>query len=83
MYAAITAFPTTPHGTLYPFIVMFVLIFPAAALVKYFTKAPFFTQPPLTACCSSEAEQPEPELVQAGAEARFDEAGAAGDMPDA
>ena len=83
VYAAITAFPTTPHGTLYPFIVMFVLIFPAAALVKYFTRAPFFAQPPLTADHADETEQPEPELVQAGAEAGLDEAGAAGDMPDA
>jgi amino acid transporter len=49
VYAAITAIPTTPHGTLYPFIAMFVLAFPAAWLVKHYTKAPFFDEPILVA----------------------------------
>ena len=49
VYLAIAAIPTIPHGTLYPFIVMFVLIFPAAWLIKALTKAPFFDLPPLVA----------------------------------
>ena len=49
IYAAIAAFPTTPHGTLYPFIAMLVLVLPAAWLVKYFTRAPFFDEPVLVA----------------------------------
>ena len=83
VYAAITAFPTTPNQTLYPFVAMFVLIFPAAWLVKRFTRAPFFDQPSLTADRAGAAEQAEPELVQAGAEAGPDAAGAATDLPDA
>jgi amino acid transporter len=83
VYAAITAFPTTPHGTLYPFIVMFVLIFPAAWLVKYFTKAPFFKVPVISADGTGPAEEAEPELVQAQAEGGSDAAGSASEEPDA
>jgi amino acid transporter len=82
VYAAIVAFPTTPHGTLYPFIVMFVLIFPAAWLVKYFTRAPFFDEPVIVADKNSPAGQAEPELVQAQAEAGPESAGTATDTPD-
>ncbi|HEY6275862.1 MAG TPA: APC family permease [Streptosporangiaceae bacterium] len=83
VYAAIVAFPTTPHETLYPFIVMFVLIFPAAWLVKYFTRAPFFAVPVIVADANSSAGQAEPELVQAQAEAGPESAGTATDTPDA
>jgi len=62
VYAAITAFPTTPDGTLIPFIVMFVAVLPAAWLVKYFTKAPFFSLPTLVA---GEPEPPDTEAVMA------------------
>jgi amino acid transporter len=78
VYAAITAFPTTPHGTLYPFIAMFVLIWPVAWLVKYLTRAPFFSQPVIVADGTGSAEQAEPELVQAGPDA----AGSATETPD-
>jgi amino acid transporter len=83
VYAAIVAFPTTPHGTLYPFIVMFVLIFPAAWLVKYFTRAPFFDVPVIVADANSSAGQAEPELVQAQAEVGPESAGTPTDTPDA
>jgi hypothetical protein len=49
LYTAITAIPTIPNGTLYPFIVMFVAVFPAAWLVRRLTKAPFFDEPVLVA----------------------------------
>jgi amino acid transporter len=49
VYTAITAVPNIPNGTLYPFIVMIVAVFPAAWLVKRFTKAPFFDEPVLVA----------------------------------
>jgi amino acid transporter len=83
VYGAITAFPTTAHGTLYPFIAMFVLIFPAAWLVKYFTRAPFFSAPVIAADGPSTAEQAEAELLQAQAEAGPDAAGSATEKPDA
>lgn len=83
VYAAITAFPTTPHGTLYPFIAMFVLIFPAAWLVKHFTRAPFFDLPVIVAGRNGVAEQAEPELVQAGAETGPETPDTATETPDA
>ena len=83
VYAAITAFPTTPHGTLYPFIAMFVLIFPAAWLVKYFTRAPFFSQPVIAADGTGAADRGESELVQAQADGGPDAAGSAPDKTDA
>jgi amino acid transporter len=83
VYAAITAFPTTAHGTLYPFIAMFVLIFPAAWLVKYFTRAPFFSAPVIAADGAGPAEQAEAELIQAQAEAGPDATGSATEKPDA
>lgn len=59
VYAAIKAFPTTPHGTLYPFIVMFIAIFPAALVAKYVTKAPFFALPVLVAGTADPGEETE------------------------
>jgi amino acid transporter len=78
VYAAIFAFPTTPGETLYPFIVMFVGIFPAAWLVKYFTKAPFFSRPTLVA---GEPEPPDSEAVMAesAADGGPEEAGSSAD----
>jgi amino acid transporter len=49
IFVAIAAIPTTPHGTLYPWIAMVVLAFPAAWVVKRRTKAPFFALPVLAA----------------------------------
>jgi amino acid transporter len=49
VYAAVSAIPTTPNGTLYPFVIMFVLAFPAAWLVKALTRAPFFDLPVMAA----------------------------------
>jgi amino acid transporter len=69
VYAAITAFPTTPAGTLIPFIVIFVALLPAAWLVKYFTKAPFFRLPVLVAGRAGEPEEV-PALVPDRADAR-------------
>ena len=83
VYAAITAFPTTPHGTLYPFIAMFVLIWPVAWLVKYLTRAPFFSQPVIAADGTGPAEEAEPELVQAQTDTGPDTAGSATEKPDA
>jgi amino acid transporter len=81
VYAAVVAFPTTPHGTLYPFIVMFVAIFPAAWLVKYFTRAPFFDLPVLTAGEPAPAEPVD--RVQAPALADPAVAGGTAEVPDA
>jgi amino acid transporter len=83
VYAAITAFPTTPHGTLYPFIAMFVLIWPIAWLVKYLTRAPFFSQPVIAADGTGPADEAEPELVQAQTDVGPDTAGSATEKPDA
>jgi amino acid transporter len=59
VYAALTAIPTTPGWTLYPFLAMFVLIFPAAWLVKRITRAPFFSMRPNVATQAGEMA-PEP-----------------------
>jgi hypothetical protein len=83
VYAAITSFPTAPHQTLYPFIAMFVLIFPAAWLVKYFTRAQFFNLPVISADGTGADEEAGPELVQAQADGGSDAAGSAADQPDA
>jgi hypothetical protein len=49
LFAAYHALPTLPHWTLYPFIVMFVAIWPAAWIVKLVTRAPFFDMPVVSA----------------------------------
>ena len=59
VFAAIAAFPTTPAGTLYPFIVMIIAVFPAAWLVKRLTKAPFFSLPVLVAGEASDDDEGE------------------------
>jgi amino acid transporter len=82
LYAAIAAFPTTPHGTLYPFIVMFVLIWPAAWLVKYLTKAPFFGRPVLVAGDPEPADDDGP-AAPVGAEAATPVADGGADIADA
>lgn len=58
LFAAYTAFPTLPHGTLYPFIVMFVAIWPVAWIVKLATKAPFFDMPVISAGAEEPSETP-------------------------
>ena len=62
IYAAITAFPTEPGWTLYPFIVMFVGVIPVALLVKARSKSPFFSRPVLVADASGQ-DEPVPELA--------------------
>jgi amino acid transporter len=82
VYAAVEAFPTTPDGTLYPFIVMFILIWPAALLVKYLTKAPFFNLPVQAAHHSPEHGGMEDFQPKAGLTPGVVEA-PGGDLPDA
>jgi amino acid transporter len=55
VFAAFKAFPTLPHGTLYPFIAMFVLIWPAAWIVKRTTNAPFFDMPVVAASADDDS----------------------------
>lgn len=74
VYAAITAFPTTPDGTLIPFIVMLVAVLPVAWLVKRFSNATFFSLPVLAASRSGEPAA-EPALVEAGGREGADAAG--------
>jgi amino acid transporter len=58
LFAAAKALPTLPHGTLYPFIAMFVLIWPAAWIVKRTTKAPFFDLPVVSASPEDKSTAP-------------------------
>jgi amino acid transporter len=81
VYAAVVAFPTTPHGTLYPFIVMFVAVFPAAWLVKYLTRAAFFDLPVLAAGDPAPSETAD--RVQTPALADPAVASGAAEVPDA
>lgn len=83
VYAAVSSFPTSPGWTLYPFITMFVLIFPAAWLVKRFTRARFFDEPPVVADRDGVDEQAEPSLVQADPGALPDVSGAGPEIADA
>ncbi|MGB6770753.1 MAG: APC family permease [Candidatus Dormiibacterota bacterium] len=57
VYIAIAAIPTTPLGTLIPFLVMFVGIFPVAWLVMSHSHAPFFSIP--TTDASQDAAAPD------------------------
>jgi amino acid transporter len=83
VYAAITSFPSSPNWTLYPFIAMFVLIFPAALVVKRLTRARFFDQPPAVADRDGVAGEAQPDLVPADTEALPDVAGTGSEITDA